>query len=290
MSAPSSRLHGPPGLIAAVVAAIAIAAPSGVAWAEGPGPANTRSNAPQPGWDDDPIPPAPGPTPTPAPTPAPAPPPTVAPAAAPAPAQPPPQPLAPPSEAQRRSGNGMWIAAGITSGVGLLLNGARAYIVSGPCQTAEETGSCKTSWGLVTPFTMVLNVASIGLAGAGGGLRGRYDATVDPDRHAGRRPVLVTVGASMLAIGLATSITIRTLWFADWVSPQGPESFDFAKTGHAFGYYGGLQLSSMSMAIGIAMLVYGTARPRRAPTPTAKRRGHMMVMPSGMGLQLVGKF
>ena len=44
----------------------------------------------------------------------------------------------------------------------------------------------------------------------------------------------------------------------------------------------------MSMAIGIAMLVYGSARPRRAKT--AKRRGHMLVMPSGGGLQLVGKF
>jgi hypothetical protein len=257
--------------LSALVAALAIAAPA----AASP-PAHTDSNAPQPGWDDEPIPPPPQPTPPPPATSQPIP-----------VLEPTPTPV-PPSEAQRRTGNGLWIAAGITSGIGLVLNGVRAHIVSGPCQTDNGTGACETSWGLVTPFNYVFNLASIGLAGSGGGLRGRYDATLDPEAHAGRRPVLVTVGASMLALGLAANITMRTLWFSDWVNPQGSELFDFARPGHAFGYYGGLQLSSMSMAFGLAMLVYGTARPRRAKT--AKRRGHMLVMPSGMGLSLSGKF
>lgn len=258
--------------ISAVVATLAIASPASTAWAA---PAHTDSNAPQPGWDDDPIPPAPQP--------APPPPVVVQPIPEPAPAPPP-----PPSEAQRRTGNGLWIAAGITAGVGLVLNGARAHIVSGPCQTDNGTGRCETSWGLVTPFNFVFNLASIGLAGAGGGLRGRYDATLDPERHATRRPVLITVGASLLALGLATNITVRSLWLSDWSSPQGAEIFDFSRPGDAFGYYGSLQLTSMSMAVGLAMLVYGAARPRRAKT--AKRRGHMLVMPSGAGLQLTGRF
>ncbi|HET6584335.1 MAG TPA: hypothetical protein VFG69_12825 [Nannocystaceae bacterium] len=258
--------------IACVVAALAIAAPARLAVAA---PAHTDSDAAQPGWDDEPIPPAPDSAPVPPPV-------VTQPLPTPAPA-----PVVP-SEAQRRTGNALWIAAGVTAGVGLVLNASRAYIVSGPCQTGNGTGGCETSWALVTPFNYAFNIASIGLAGAGGGLRGRYDATLDPDGHQGRRPVLISVGASLLALGLATSITMRSLWLGDWANPQGPEVFDFARTGHAFGYYGGLQLSSMAMAAGVAMLVYGAARPRRAAT--AKRRKHLLVMPSGAGLALTGRF
>jgi hypothetical protein len=117
-------------------------------------------------------------------------------------------------------------------------------------------------------------------------MRGRYDATVDPEAHEHRRGPLVATGASLLVLGFAASLTLRSLWLNDYAEPQGREIFDFARTGHALGYYGGLQLSSIAMAVGVALLVHATARPRR----TAKRRGSMVAVPSPLGLALGGRF
>ena len=72
----------------------------------------------------------------------------------------------------------------------------------------------------------------------------------------------------------------------DYSSPQGEETFDFAKPGHAFGYYGGLQLSSLAMAFGLGMLVHGTVRPRRA----AHRRRTIVATPGPLGIGLSGRF
>jgi hypothetical protein len=65
------------------------------------------------------------------------------------------------------------------------------------------------------------------------------------------------------------------------VSPEGRELFDFARTGQAIAYYGGLQLTSMAMAAGVGMLSYGGARPRRAK---------VAITPMGMGMQVSGRF
>jgi hypothetical protein len=260
----------------ACAAALALALPETFAsahagvWAPPERPdADTSRSEPAPGWDDEPIAPPPEPG-APAPV-----------AAAPAPTPAP----APPSEARRRVGTGLLIGAGGLAAVGTILNGARVYIVSGPCQREGQPG-CEVSWGLVTPFAWIVNLASIGLAGAGAGVRGRYDATVDPEAHARRRAPLVAAGASLLVVGFATSLTLRALWLNDYSDPQGREIFDFAKTGHALGYYGGLQLSSIAMAAGVAMLVHSTARGRR----TAKRRGSMVAVPSPFGLAMSGRF
>jgi len=265
--------------IAALTSALVLAMPEAFAsahasvWEPPPRPeSDTSRSEPAPGWEDDePIGPPPSPPPA-----------TAAPVAA-APASTPPP--APPSEARRRTGNGLLIGAGALAAVGTILNGTRVYIVSGPCQQEGQPG-CEVSWGFVTPFAWIVNLASIGLAGAGAGVRGRYDATVDPEAHERRRAPLVAAGASLLVAGFAASLTLRSFWLNDYVEPQGREIFDFAKTGHALGYYGGLQLSSIAMAVGIAMLVHSTARPRR----TAKRRGSIVASPSPFGLALSGRF
>ncbi len=255
---------------AATLVALVTAIAHGGVWAP------PERDAPAPGWEDDaPIPPAAGPTP---PTPAPAPTPAVEPT-------PPPAAPAPPSEAKRRAGNGLLIGAGALAGVGLVLSGARAYIVSGPCQEQGQP-ACEVSWGVVSPFAWIVNVASLGMAGAGAGLRGSYDAAADPEGQQARRAPFITAGAVLLVAGLTTSITMRSLWLADYSSPEGDEMFDFAKPGDAYGYYGGLQLSSLAMAFGIGMLVHGTIRPRR----TAHRRATIVAAPGPMSFGLSGRF
>ena len=117
-------------------------------------------------------------------------------------------------------------------------------------------------------------------------MRGRYDASDDPGAHARRHTPLIAAGTTLLVAGFAASLTLRTLWLNDYSEPQGREIIDFARTGHAFGYYGGLQLSSIAVAAGIAMLVHASARPRR----TAKRRGSMVAVPSPLGFALSGRF
>ena len=264
--------------IVAITSALAVASPS-VAAAHGGVWAPPEREAAPSGWEDDaPIPPAPpGPAPTPAPATAPAPAP--APAAAPAPA------LAPPSEAKRRTGNGLLIGAGAMATVGIILNGTRAYIASGPCQERGQP-ACEEAWGFTSAFTWLVNVAALGMTGAGAGLRGSYDAAADPEAQQFRRGPFIAAGATLLVVGFATNVTLKSLWLADYSSPQGEETFDFAKPGHAFGYYGGLQLSSLAMAFGLGMLVHGTVRPRRA----AHRRRTIVATPGPLGIGLSGRF
>lgn len=213
---------------------------------------------------------------------APAPAPVVATAPAPAPAPAPAQP----SESQRRVANTMFVGAAITTGLATVFNGWRASIVSGPCQRDNSSGGCEVAWHLITPFTWGLNAASIALAGTAGGVRGRYDATVDPERHAARRTRVAAAGTTLLVAGVLANVAVRSIWFSDWIDPQGPEVFDFSRRSHAFAYYGSLQLSSTAIAAGVAMLVHST---RSAPR-TAKRRSSWVVLPSGAGLQLSGRF
>jgi hypothetical protein len=219
---------------------------------------------PKPGWDDE-VESAPAPPPI-----------------APVPAASPP----PAWERKRRNGNSMWVGAAISAGLATVFNVWRASIVSGPCQTDNTSARCELAWHAATPFAWGLNAGSIALAGGGAGLRGRYDATFDAQRHAERRRAMVTLGTTLLVAGVVVNVSMRSLWFSDWVDPRGREFFDFSKKGHAFAYYGGLQLSSSAIAVGVATLVYAT---RRAPA-TAKRRAPLLVMPSGAGLQLVGRF
>ena len=267
--------------IAALATVLAFAMPEALASAHGGvweppdrPEADPSRTEPAPGWEDDPPiaePPAPPPAQSDAPV--------VADVPAAAPAR--------PSEATRRVGTGLLIGAGGLAAIGTVLNGARIYVVSGPCQREGQPG-CEVSWGFVTTFAWIVNIASIGLAGGGGGVRGRYDATADPEAHANRRGPLVATGASLLVLGFATSLTLRGFWLGDYSDPRGREIFDFAKTGHAIGYYGGLQLSSIAMAVGIAMLTHATARPGRSRT--AKRRGSIVAAPSPFGLAMSGRF
>lgn len=261
---------------AALAAALALGVPARVAAAPAPAPASRPPitidrDTPAPGWDDEPIAPPPATAPAPATS---IPPATVAP--------PPPRP---PNETLRRVGNGLWIGAGVTAGVATLLNGFRASIASGSCQTENQHGGCELAWNLITPWTWGLNIASIAMAGSGGGMRGRYYATANPELHGSRRPAFVALGATLLAVGVITNATVRMIWLMDYASPEGREVFDFAIPGHAFAYYGTLQLTSFATAVGLAALVHATAR-----APRTARRSRMLVMPSGAGLQLMGRF
>jgi hypothetical protein len=182
--------------------------------------------------------------------------------------------------ASRREGRGLLIAAGIASGVGLIANAVRVYTVTVPCQTDSQQ-FCTGPWALATAFAWGPNIASIPLAGVGAGLRGRYDATYAPELHRRRARGMTAAGAVLLGTGALASLLLRIAWFTDWVSPQGRELFDFAHTGQSIAYYGGTQLSSMAMAAGAGMLAYGSARPRRR---------QVSIAPTGMGLQISGRF
>ena len=256
-------------MIAAIMLALAIEPPA----------ATAPEGDYQPGWDD-PQQPAPPPAePTPATTTT-APPPTIAePLPATPPATPPPEPTKD-ARAQRSEGKGLLIGAGVAAGIGLIANSVRVYTVNVPCQT-DSQAYCTGPWVISTLFAWGPNLASLALAGVGGGLHGRYAATLDPAGHRRRGRGMITAGAVLLGTGALASILLRIGWFTDWVSPEGRELFDFARTGQAIAYYGGLQLSSMAMAAGIGMLSYGNARPRKPK---------VAIMPMGMGVQLRGRF
>ncbi|HWB73768.1 MAG TPA: hypothetical protein VG755_02410 [Nannocystaceae bacterium] len=258
-------------MLAAIALLVAIEPPAPAAT-----PPATSEPTPeyQPGWDEpQPEPPPPTETTT-------APPPTVSePLPATPPATPPPQPTND-ARTERHEGRGLLIGAGVAAGIGLVANSMRVYIVNVPCQTDSQQG-CSGSWALSTAFAWGPNLASIALAGVGGDLRGRYAATYDPEGHRRRSRGMTAAGAVLLGTGALANILLRVGWFSDWVSPQGREFFDFARTGEAIAYYGGLQLSSMAMATGIGMLSYGGARPRKPK---------VAIMPMGMGMQLRGRF
>jgi hypothetical protein len=279
--------------IAAFAGVLALASPSTVAasrgsvWTpptaseppppSGSPPADRSRDEPAPGWDDDPIPPSPDATPPPAAAP-------LETSATPPPPSPPPAP----SETKRRVGTGLLIGAGVLLGVGTVLNGARAYIVTEPCQQERQPG-CEVSWAFVSTFAWIVNVAALGVAGAGGGVRGKYDALADPGAHESRRGPLVAAGASLLAGGVLASIALRTIWLIDYSEPEGREMFDFARTGHALGYYGGLQLSAIAAAFGLGMIVHATARGRR--TAKGRSRGATVVVaPTPAGIAWTGRF
>lgn len=173
------------------------------------------------------------------------------------------------------------IGAGATAAVGLLANALRAYIVTVPCQTPEQD-YCTGPWAFGSVFAWIANPTSSVLFGIGGAERGRYDASLDPARHRGRRAALVTIGSLMLSVGLAGNILIRSAWLNDYLHPEGPEVFDFARPGDSIGYYGGLQGTSLLIGGGAALLGYGSARSRKPPP--------VSVAPMGYGLQLSGRF
>lgn len=161
-------------------------------------------------------------------------------------------------EATRRSGTAMLIGAGSASALGLVLNGVRTWLVTGPCQTEAQSG-CSVGWFVSTPFTWGANAAAVGLAVGGGRDRGEADGWLRTERQARRTPMLISLGIPFIGIGIATSITFRALWLADYGSPEGAETFDFAQPGHAFAYYGVQQASAMLVALGAGMLSYQAA-------------------------------
>ncbi len=189
-------------------------------------------------------------------------------------------------EDTRRSGRNFLIAAGATAGVATLLNGLRAYLVTGPCQSETQEG-CSLGWFTATPFTFVANTASAVLAAVGGGNRGKFGAWDNPRRQRMRSGVMVSVGIPLLCLGALASISLRSLWLTDYTNPGGRASFDFARPGHAFGYYGGQQLSALAFAAGAGMISYHAAGSRvRRATMTATP----WVGSSYAGVQLRSRF
>lgn len=252
--------------VLAQVVALAIAMPAHATEPAAPAPAPAPATSPElrPAMGD---PSTPGPAPTwddvlgdQAQPPAP-PQPTVA-QPIPAPAPSPPPPLPPPTttqvEDQRRLGNGMLIGAGVTGVVATLLNGLRVYIVTGPCQTESQDG-CSLGWFVTTPFVFGTNIAAGALAGAGARERGTADTWVARERARRRTPILLSIGIPLMALGAATSISLRGLWLSDYTSPEGAEIFDFARPSHAFAYYGTQQLSASMFAAGVGMVSYAAA-------------------------------
>jgi hypothetical protein len=255
-------------MLAAIMLVVAIEPPAVAPPATSDAPPDA-----QPGWDE-PLPEPPPPSPTTTTTSVP--PPTIV---EPLPAPPPPTPTHE-AKAERDEGKGLLIGAGVAAGIGLIANSVRVYVVNVPCQT-DEQHYCTGPWTFASVFAWGPNMASLALAGVGGGLHGRYAATVDPEGHRRRSRGMTVAGAVLLGTGALGSILLRVGWFTDWVNPQGRELFDFARTGQAIAYYGGLQASSMAMAAGIGMLSYAGARPRKPK---------VAIMPMGMGVQLRGRF
>jgi hypothetical protein len=278
----------------ASVVALAIATPAHAIEPAAPAPAPASAGSPElrpamgepegpprePTWDDvlgdqaqPPAPPQPTVTQPPAPTPT------------------APKPLPPPTqqqvEDQRRLGNGLLIGAGVTGIVASLLNGLRVYIVTVPCQTDSQDG-CSLGWFVTTPFVFGTNIAAAALAGAGGRERGTSDTWLARERARRRTPVLLSLGIPLMALGAATSISLRGLWLSDYSSPEGAEIFDFARPGHAFAYYGTQQLSASMFAAGIGMISYASAANRE------RARYNISSTPwigNGVaGLQLRGRF
>jgi hypothetical protein len=174
----------------------------------------------------------------------------------------------------------MLIAAGATAGAGLVANAFRIYTVTIPCQT-DSQNRCSGPWVVESMFAWGFNQTSIVLAAVGGHMRGRHDATHDSDRHRTRKSGAITAGAVLLATGVVANIVLRSVWLHDYVTPEGPEAFDFALMGHSIAYYGGLQVSSLMVASGLGALTYGAARPRNR---------QVFFSPSPFGLQVHGRF
>jgi hypothetical protein len=285
--------------VARTIAAVLVAVPTSLraapaaeppgppagATATAPAPAAAEPGAPTPdlevtpiepdddglGWDDPPPP-------------TPVSPPTTTTTTAVAESEPPRQPT-PGHIAMRKTGTGLLIGAGAVGFAATALNGVRAYVVSGPCQTDSQVG-CTGGWMLTTGIAWALNITAIPLAATGGSLRGKWAATYAAGRHGGRAPGLIATGGVMVVLGVLANVTLRSMWFYDYVHPEGREMFDFAYPGDALAYYGGLQLSASLVAAGAGMLAYGAAGPFKPPK-TALR---MTLGLSPHGVSVGGRF
>jgi hypothetical protein len=152
--------------------------------------------------------------------------------------------------------------------------------VTVPCQTDLQE-DCSAPWVAESIFAWAFNGASIALAAAGGHIRGKHDANYDRENHKRRKRGAITAGIVLMSTGAVANIILRSAWLYDYVTPEGPEIFDFAYVGHSAGYYGGLQLSSWVFASGVGALLYGTASPDRRK---------VSISPSPFGVTVEGRF
>ena len=132
----------------------------------------------------------------------------------------PPPPAPPPVDRQRPSwnGKGLLIGAGVAGGVGLALNAGRIGWHLATCHRRDDplgyVGGCLVStWGdvFLSIPSWFANMASIGLAGGGGALRGRYEAWEGRKRDSKKA---IIAGATMVGVGATVYLASRLARFA----------------------------------------------------------------------------
>jgi hypothetical protein len=169
-------------------------------------------------------------------------------------------------EVPTKRGTGMLAGAGAAGAAAIGFNIWRAIAFADICAVEDELGraiGCTFGALAIFPLTATAwtgNLGSIGLAAAGGVMRGKYDAL--ETIHAGEKPRsgigTIAAGATLMGLGITAGIGVRAwLLSGDFFSGcQTPELEDCMRR-RVHGYFAGLQLSGSFTAAGAGLLSYG---------------------------------
>jgi hypothetical protein len=202
---------------------------------------------------------------------------------------PPPAPKPVDRTEPRWNGRGLIIGAGVAGGAGFALNAGRIAWHLSTCRPRHDVldyaGGCLVSaWGdvFLSIPAWFANMASIGMAGGGGALRGRHDAWAGKKRDS-RRAIIA--GATMVGVGATAYLVARLARFAAiGCIDNGLGCY----RGVYIGTTAGIQLGLTTAAVGAGILALGAEYKRH------KRKYDLQVAPqvSGnyTGIAIAGRF
>ena len=196
-------------------------------------------------------------------------------------ASPPPPAARPVDRTEPRwNGRGLIIGAGVAGGAGLALNAGRIAWHLTACRPRQDVlgyaGGCLVSaWGdvFLSIPSWFANMASIGMAGGGGALRGRHDAWAGKKRDS-RKAIIA--GATMVGVGATAYLVARLARFAAIGCIDRSNGIG-CYHGVYIGSTVGIQLGLSTAAVGAGILALGAEYKRH------KRRYDLQVAPQVAG-------
>lgn len=196
-----------------------------------------------------------------------------------------------------RRGTDALIIGGAAAGVGLLANIGRMVLIKADCVDRDETPGCELlsqgpgyiSLSILAPAS---NLTAAVLFGVGGSRRGVYEAyraTYHGEALRSGRGARIS-GATLLAVGLAGYVAVRTYSLIDGLGTASCGSTDSAcwERRHVL-YVAGIELTQATAAGGAGLLGYGLGlrKGRRSYGATAL---HPVLAPTFAGVGVSGTF
>lgn len=209
-------------------------------------------------------------------------------------ASPPPPAPAPVDRSEPRfTGRGLLIGAGVAGGAGLALNAGRIAWHLSACRPKNDAygygyaGGCLVSaWGdvFLSVPSWFANMASIGMAGGGGALKGRHDAWSGKRRDS--KKAIIT-GAALVGVGATVYLVSRLARFAAIGCIDRSNGLG-CYHGVYIGSTVGIQLGLSTAAVGAGILALGAEYKRH------QKRYQLQVAPqvagNYTGLTISGRF